>query len=264
MSDVHNLDMSQWPTAKCRLVGGFGNRLFILAFLYAYGKRNSCRIKFDIDYNVHSTDTYKYILDKFYAMENYNHNAVNCVHTYIESSPFTYSEFSKINHDTFFGSYFQNEKYFKEYRDDILRLYAPTFDCQPTNSMFIHVRLGDYMTASHHFIDLALYFKRCLEQTSGPYHLFCDTPEHLQRYYPLLLNRSDITLIEEKDELKSFYMMVNCTRGGICSNSSFSWFASWLNDNPNKQVFLPDRWFNGQKTLLAYEGSTVVSVDAYI
>jgi hypothetical protein len=56
-----------------------------------------------------------------------------------------------------------------------------------------------------------------------------------------------------KDSYKDLIMMSHC-RHNIIANSSFSWWAAWLNSNTSKTVIAPRQWFNVDY----YEGKSPV------
>jgi len=247
-------------TSYIKLMGGFGNQLFMIAFIYSYSKKynlNFCVSNVEIH---HKDSTSSHIVERLKKLENYKD--INFVEDVIIEKEYFYQEFPKITRNTFFRSYFQNVKYFEDYRDDLLLLFSePSFiKKEILDYMFIHVRLGDYLASNHqHYnLDLNKYLTSCLEENEK-YILFTDSPHLVYKIYPFL-KRENIILNEETDPLVCFYKMKNCYRGGICSNSSFSWMASWLNENKNKKVFLPKTWIKNTNYDMSYPEATMVDI----
>jgi hypothetical protein len=55
-------------------------------------------------------------------------------------------------------------------------------------------------------------------------------------------NSENFIMSEFNNEIDDFTLMTMCNNV-IISNSSFSWWGSYLNRNNNKKVITPNRWF---------------------
>ncbi len=122
-------------------------------------------------------------------------------------------------------------------------------------SVSIHVRRGDYLTPDNQALFGGIctdaYYMEGIRQMRERYpqcrfYLFCNDKEwesggmwsgdDIERV-ALSGNRRDVDYAE-------FVLMSRC-RHHILANSSFSWWASYLNPGREKTVFVPDRWLNG-------------------
>ena len=270
--------MYEQKRLNCVLHDGLGNRLFQIAALYAIAT-DTCRqfAILDLLPNAHSTRSYKHLYDQFIVItENNSHPVLRePEHLALTHSPDLIRQITDAPQPvTNVVGFFQSEKYFNNYKNDVRHHFRePLFvtehiDKRYSNldkAYFMHVRLGDYLTSKLHFVDLSKYYETCLDMI-GPNHiilLFSNQASKIDEVYPRLKTRNNVVIVDESDELITLYLMARCGKGGICSNSSFSWWGSYLNKNDDKKVFMPRKWLNTETQNfqdIYYDGVTVVDV----
>ncbi len=157
---------------------------------------------------------------------------------------------------------FQSEKYFAHKRDMILRLYRfPEFTeklnielaefIKQDNSVAIHIRRGEFANDPKYRELIGTqnldYYYRAIDyiakQVKAPvFYIFSDDPtwakENLSLQYPYKI----IDWNTGNRHWRDMQLMSLC-KHNIIANSTFSWWAAWLNQNPNKIVIAPRRWF---------------------
>ena len=168
--------------------------------------------------------------------------------------------FSIYPNDCYLDGYWQSTKYFLEYEQEIcndfqfnnfiLDKYGDIKDkLKKVNSIAIHVRRCDYVSCKqtsqvHGTLDVK-YYINVLDFISNQvpnshYFVFSDDHDWAQT------NISTIRPITYMDKLNSaamdLYLMSVC-KHQIIANSTFSWWAAWLNKNPDKIVVAPKQWF---------------------
>lgn len=138
-----------------------------------------------------------------------------------------------------------------------------------TRGLFVHIRRGDYKSAAHsvHDLDLQAYYDRALdaarEIVRGDFQVFVvsDDIEHCRKDDKLKACK-DVVFVNNLNEVDTLYLMALCRYGGICANSTFSWFGAYLNENADKFVSLPSRWWRLESCLdgLYFKGACRISV----
>lgn len=120
-----------------------------------------------------------------------------------------------------------------------------------TQSVSLHIRRGDYLTPENQAlfgnICTDAYYKEAMrrmrEQHPGcRFFLFSNDKEWAREQ----LSCMDVTVVDlpGASDHAEFALMSKC-KHHILANSSFSWWASYLNPNPDKTIFAPPKWLNG-------------------
>jgi len=230
-----------------KLHGGLGNQLFQFASAYGLAKKFNRILILVSDFSPSSfthpdSETYaKTIFKSFHLIDEKNLPSMS---TYCETDNIQCFQHQNIigEENIFIRGYLQTEEYFKEYKHEICSL----FEKKSIDSFFIHVRRGDYVNNPLYTIDYDTYYQKSIDYIeklfpNSHYFIFSNDIEYCKQYELFLPLKK--TFIEDT-ALNTLLRMASCSLGGICSNSTFSWWGSYLNENPNKIVLFPKTWIN--------------------
>ena len=159
--------------------------------------------------------------------------------------------------------YWQSEAYFTHIADQIRRDFAfpPLRDplntamadrITSTPSISLHVRRGDYLTLNAHVLCDQSYYEAALARitrnmdTDPTVFVFSDDPQWAKDNLPLPFDKVVVDFNGPDTDYEDMRLMSLCQHN-IIGNSSFSWWAAWLNLNPDKMVAGPARWFGDPK-----------------
>jgi hypothetical protein len=235
----------------CVLQGGLGNQMFQIAAASALAWRNDDVAVFDLGNHYLPLQGRKALnyMDNIFRSVEFS-DSVHPSHIYREShhhyEPIPYRK------DTTLFGYFQSEKYFADYSKKIKDLFSPDDE---TNKYItdkygevlsgevvsIHIRRGDYLKFKNvHPTCTKEYYMEAMstlpENTN--YMIFSDDPEWCLKNF----NVKHFKVVEGEKDYVDMYLMSMC-KNNIIANSSFSWWAAWLNKNDNKIVIAPKIWF---------------------
>jgi hypothetical protein len=179
----------------------------------------------------------------------------------LEKNPQFDSRIVEINRDVYFDGTWMNENYFsinKDYIKDIyskrpdLNSYQEEIEIQirQSNSVSVHIRRGDYAnsinTNKYHGLVSITYYKNLIEEISQKnpnthFFFFSDDIDWVRAN--IISNDNYTYVIQSNDGMEhhDLYLMSICNYN-IIANSTFSWWAAWLNSSLQKKVYAPRKW----------------------
>lgn len=157
--------------------------------------------------------------------------------------------------------YFANCYLFESCREDLLQAFA--FNDAPNeansallneitnvNSVSVHIRRGDYLNGSNSNVfwhPSEDWYRRAIarieEQVHDPhFFFFSDDIEWVREQLADIKNATFVDVNHGKDAYNDLRLM-SCCKRNIIANSTFSWWAAWLNTNPDKLVIAPAKYY---------------------
>lgn len=165
-----------------------------------------------------------------------------------------------LKDNVYLHGYWQSWKYFDNYSDIIRKdftlkqKYLNEIDgnllaqIENSNSVALHIRRGDYISNENvskiHGVCDRSYYNQAIELiknriTNPKFFIFSDDPNWCLKEFG-----DEFFVVFGYKDWQDFWLMSKC-KNQIIANSSFSWWAAWLNNNLEKIVIAPKRWFLG-------------------
>lgn len=281
-----------------RVKGGLGNQLFQYAMAYSLSKRLNQKVVIDISYYpeqklrsykldglniIYKETTNNNKLPQLVTVLNnrYINKAIRKCHIthvpvgqrlyyYFETGSRVMPWFFTLNQENIYiDGYYQSEKYFFEYRDEIVKQFTPSYEesekykeyyrkIRSTNSVAVHVRRGDYLTVQHdrnprsYLLDEAYYknaMKYILNNTESPHFFwFSDDLEWVKEKFGDKDNFTYVRMTSDHADIDEIMLMKSC-KNIIAANSTFSWWASWLNCDKNAIHICPEKRYGNESMI---------------
>lgn len=259
------------------LRGGLGNQMFQFATAYALAKRNNTEVQVDTSAFWHPRLFLHFDLWRFprLSLERLSRGKalkkmlllklgiIKSVKPSFSIAGLGYDErVLSLPDRSHIQGWFQSERYFVDVRREIRRLFDFSNLISPSaiaalgrlreggEIVALHVRRGDYLESSLFKIDTKQYYSSALEYFGS------------NKDYIFLVFSDDVLWCRESQmardaRVKLFVdlglnflppicemaLMSHCDHH-IIANSTFSWWAAWLNDSVKKKVIMPKQWLS--------------------
>lgn len=250
----------------CRLMGGLGNQMFQIAHVLSQAKRNNLTAKFYPDSLTRwQGNDATYYIDNIY--KNLDFTLSTNPEQVLRCPKWSFTPYNgKIEKSTLFDGYYQSHKNFygeDDYIKDCFRMdnnvkkyILNKYKILEGDVTAVHIRRGDYQKFNgvHPIITLD-YIKKGLSiiDNDNPILVFSDDKEWCEQNLDF-----EYVMVDEKDYIELWVMSL--CKDFVTSNSSFSWWGSFLSDKDGK-VVAPKEWFgpSGEKDFQdIYRDKTII------
>ena len=259
-----------------RFSGGLGNQLFQYAF-FCYLRNNGVHVLGDIKeyslFQVHDG----FCLDKVFELDvpiacekilldvtnKYGYrrffHKIGFKKCYIKESEFLFDFTSYNNYyiDGFFqDSFFMKNVGYLKFNPLFFTLFKDLIDeISSANSVSVHLRMGDYVNNSLYQEQSFEYYLTAFELLLSKinkrliFFIFSDDTNAAFTYFTnSRFIKYNIKVVDRIESVpgKDLFLMSLC-KFNIITNSTYSYWAAYLNQNINKLVIAPSKWYTNKR-----------------
>lgn len=180
---------------------------------------------------------------------------------YYNFDPYYYNDILCTKKTKYVYGYFQSEKYFDSVKKDIINQFVYNGEIsevakhyknliENSNAIALHIRLGDYTKKANKYLNVCNndYYKKSVEfincKVKNPQFFVFTNDIESSKQLEFIPNNA--IFIEGTSAEEDFFLMQQC-KFFIISNSTFSWWASYLSRYDEKLTIVPFKWMNTTK-----------------
>jgi hypothetical protein len=245
---------SMVPKVTTLIQGGLGNQMFQVAAALATAWKNGAFATFAKQKPTGSnniTDRPGYWDSMFRRVFSSNNVSFQPAMVLEEMWNHQCRDLTPITRDTLLKGYFQSSFYFRDYKERIKALFGPDKEQlqwvqqHQRRTVGMHIRRSDYVKLGWNLPES--YYNDCLlkcKAEPADVVIFTDDVEWCEQHFPYCAIFEAQGNSTPKDVLDLFSF--SSCKTMILANSSYSWWAAFLNDSENKTVFYPSPWFKNE------------------
>jgi glycosyltransferase involved in cell wall biosynthesis len=255
IGQLHDIEVRSRPkyaelsVVSPNLAGGLGNQMFEIAAAASLAKDNNAQLLINPTEHVlpnQGRNINTYLDNVFNKIATDNAPPIKTDYTWghITYKQIPYQPNIKIN------GHFASYRYFDHNREYIQTLFSPTttvknrilniYGSNMENITAIQVRRGDYIKfPDHHPLLSAEYYTNAVKLVNPTeIWIFSDSIDWCKENLHF-----DCTIKYIKDEDYIEMYLLSLCKNVIIANSSFGWWAAYLNKRNDKKIYAPSHWF---------------------
>jgi hypothetical protein len=230
-----------------KVKGGLGNQMFQYAFGRAEASRLGTGLILDISW--YRKADRSFLIDKFGIAD----------HKVISSRPFSYLAKKILPSGAIYDGFWEDQRYASSIRGQLLKEFVLRNPSKKFSDMragisedaiSIHVRRGDYLTVPDKLVLEYPYYEKAvkliMEQnrlTDPRIIIFSDDKEWCRNNMASICGIKTEIFDDPQVTSEEELVLMSCCRHNIIANSTFSWWAAFLNQNKVPTIIAPQSWY---------------------